>query len=223
VGKLAVPSLAAVLPTGIAEPGGKANFLISGTFTAVGPSAPFYAYGPFNVVIWGSVNTTLTTTAGSNAASVVSGTGIVIGQAINSPLGNVPPGTTWLTFSGTTGTLAFPPGFSAANVVGGTDANAVFMTTILGATATINIERSFDGGLTWLMAGVGGTGTGATYGMPTSNPSNGPPAPISVVVGEPEQSVLYRLNCVSYASGTVNYRLSGTGAAASAWAFSSAI
>ncbi len=223
MGKAAVTALAAVLPTGLAEPGGKANALITGTFSAVGPSAPFYFYGPFNAVIWGSVSTTLNTTAGSNAATVSSGTGLIIGQTINSPAGNVPPGTTWLTFSGTSGTLAFPPGFTSANVVTGADANAVFMTTVIAATATINIERSFDGGLSWIMAGVGGTGTGASYALPTSAPSNGPVAPISVVVGEPEGSVLYRLNCVSYASGTVNYRLSATGAAASAWAFSSAI
>jgi hypothetical protein len=38
--------------------------------------------------------------------------------------------------------------------------------------------------------------------------------PVSLTFGEPERGVLYRLNCLSYASGVVNYRLSSTGMAA---------
>ncbi len=50
-----------------------------------------------------------------------------------------------------------------------------------------------------------------------------PHHPAHGIVGEPEQSVLYRVNCVVYTSGTPVYRISATGAAAVAWAVSSAV
>lgn len=73
--------------------------------------------------------------------------------------------------------------------------------------ATVQIERSFDGGTTWLIAGVGGTGTQAIYS--TNNQD------VSVVADEPERGVLYRLHCTIYASGTINYRISTTGSSGS--------
>ena len=179
-----------------------ANAVVSGTITAVGPTAPFAFYGPFNVVAYASITTTLTTTAGSNSASVASGTGLAIGNAIK--VANVPYGTTWLTFSGTSGTLAFPPGITTASVLAGADAAASFTGAAISFSGTIQLERSFDGGATWVVCNVGGTGTLAQWTAGT---------PISVVVGEPEKQVLYRLNCIAYTSGTINYRISETGAA----------
>ncbi len=203
---------------GVPPANDKANFVISGTFTAIGVSQPFYAYGSFNCVIWGSTNTTLTiASAGATTGTVGSATGLANGQTIKSTL--VPPGTTF-TISATTVTFVLPPGFTAANILAGTDAGALFMTTA--CSGTVDLERSFDGGATWLMCGVGGLGAGATYvlGSQVTTPIA---VPISFVTSEPEGGMLYRLNCLAYTSGTINYRISGTGAAAMAWAPSSVI
>lgn len=69
-------------------------------------------------------------------------------------------------------------------------------------TATIRLERSFDGGTTWYVVGVGGTGAQAVYSTPNQD--------VSVVFTEPEKGVLYRLNCTAYTSGTIAYRISTT-------------
>lgn len=245
-----------------------------------------------NVAIWASVVTALTTTNASGSASVVSGTGIAVGSAINST--NVPRGTTWKTFSGTSGTLAFPivtlpatdlslaagtatlpPGSNVSRLVGatvtvasnasrvtipaGTTVAAVFQTDIaptidnpgrpgivqlsaaptavsslkdpvplqfaltnnsvttgvdaaasftdaaLAFVGTIQIERSFDGGATWILCNIGGAGAPAIYNAGT---------PVNLTFGEPEKDVLYRLNCTAFTSGTINYRISQTGGAA---------
>lgn len=92
----------------------------------------------------------------------------------------------------------------------------LFNTVIYGASgpngswnASVQIERSFDGGTTWVVAGVGGTGTQAVYS--TNNQD------VSVELYEPERGVLYRLDCTAYTSGTINYRISTTGGAATTW------
>lgn len=96
-------------------------------------------------------------------------------------------------------------------VVTGTDTAATYtgFEIVAAASTTFNIERSFDGGRTWLICGIGGSGQPAQYVMTT---------PISVTFGEPERNVLYRLNCIAFgsqASGTtLNYRISATGMAA---------
>ena len=258
----------------LAKPSGDlADYVVTGKLTAVGPGIPYQVFGPFNIAIWASVNTALTTSKGSSSASVASGTGVAKGGAINSV--NVPPGTTWSAFSGTSGTLAFPTvtlaGFSLAPeamlsmssgydlnklvgaavtgpnipgsttvssvdtvagtitlnnaptaatptktpeffsfaltnnaVVTGTDSDAIFTGAGATWTGTVQIERSFDGGSTWIVANVGGGGALAQFGA----------GPVSVAFGEPEKGVLYRLNCIAYTSGTINYRLSASGAAA---------
>lgn len=72
--------------------------------------------------------------------------------------------------------------------------------------ATIRLERSFDGGVTWYICGVGGGGQQAIYNTVNQD--------VSFVASEPEKGVAYRLNCSAYTSGTINYRLSTTGGAA---------
>lgn len=181
-----------------------ATDVVSGSFSAVGVSASHPFYGSFNIFIYNTINTALTTTNASSSASVASGTGIAAGQPIKSV--NVPPGTIWATFSGTSGTLAFPPGFTNANVVSGTDNAAIFDGGAY--SATVQLERSFDGGSTWLICGVGGGGQQAVYTAGTI---------VSIVASEPERGMLYRLNCPAYTSGTINYRLSTSGLAAMAW------
>lgn len=62
--------------------------------------------------------------------------------------------------------------------------------------ASVQLERSFDGGTTWLPLTANGT---QIYKFT---------APCSEGGDETEAGVLYRLNCTAYTSGTVNYRLS---------------
>lgn len=83
-----------------------ANTVVQDIFAAVGPGLPFAVRGPMNIAIWGSFATTLTTTNGSTTATVGAGGAMAPGASINSV--NVPRGSTWATFSGTSGTIALP-------------------------------------------------------------------------------------------------------------------
>lgn len=87
-------------------------------------------------------------------------------------------------------------------VATGADAAASFTGNAISYTASVQLERSFDGGKTWIVCNVGGSGALAIY-------SNG--TPISLSFGEPEREVLYRLNVTTYSAGRINYRLSTTG------------
>lgn len=177
--------------------------MVSGSFAAIGPSAPFCFWGSFNAALWSSVTTTLTTLAAGTTGTVTSATGLAKGQPINSTL--VPRGTTIGNLVGTTITFAFPPGHTAAEVTAGADAAASFVGAVW--TGTIQLERSFDGGATWVSAGIGGGGNPAVY---TGATQSG--APVSIVVSEPEASVAYRWNCTAYTGpATINYRISQTG------------
>lgn len=179
-------------------PGDQANEVLSGTFSATGVSGPFPAFGWFNVSLWGSIATALTTTSGSASATVGSGTGLVQGMGVNGV--NVPAGTTIATVSGTSVTLAFPPGFTAADVVGGVDNTATYATTAV--SGSVQLEKTFDGGATWLIASYQPTGDAALFTNPQS---------VSLTFNEVERGVAYRMNCVGYTSGTLHYRLSATG------------
>ncbi len=281
---MGVPAQAGVGASGVPPLNDQANGVVSGVISAIGPGLPFSFIGQGNGLLYASVNTTLTTANGSNAATVVSGTGLAVGGSVNSV--NVPPGTTWATFAGTSGTLALPTqtyygsigstgiisglasttnllgstvtgpnigngvtvveiitaavpqtsGSNAAPVLGsvqlsaapssvptlntqnpfafaltntciktGADAAAIFTGASTTFVATVQLERCFDGGKTWLPCNIGGSGTLASYNVGT---------PVSLTFGEPERGVLYRFNCLAYTSGTINYRLSSTGAAA---------
>ena len=264
--------------------GEQANNVLTGKTVAVGASQPQAIFGVANLAIYASFNTTLTTTNGSTAASVSSGGTIAPGCAIQSV--NVPPGTIWATFSGTSGTLALPtislqgnlnangvisglaatsgllgaavsgPGIPAGAVVGailspaipttsysnagptygsvqlsnpatvpqavigqqtfnfalttqavttGVDANAIFTGAAIVYSGTVQLERSFDGGATWIVCNIGSSGTLAQWTTGT---------PVSLSFTEPERGVSYRVNVAAYSSGTINYRLSQTAGAA---------
>lgn len=275
--------------SGIPPLGDQATAVLLGQITAVGPTAPFAFRGPMNLSIWDSINTALTTTAGSLTASVNSATGLAAGNAINSV--NLPRGSTIGVLSGTTVTLALAPrthrgtisaggqitlagptdrllgatvtvpsasvqGITlpanttvtavlqayvapslndqkgvpgiiqlSANptlipgdpaprafqfaltgngvVVTGADAAATFTGSGITFNATVQLERSFDGGLTWIACNLGTAGAIAQWLT----------GPISFTFGEPEKQTLYRLNCLAYTSGTINYRISQTGGA----------
>lgn len=65
-------------------------------------------------------------------------------------------------------------------------------------SATARLERSFDGGTTWIPVSLDALGDYVSYTQP-----------VSVTGFECENGVLYRVNDTAYVSGTVNYRLSG--------------
>lgn len=287
---MGIPAPAGVGASGLPPAGDGANGVVSGTFTAPGPSQPFAFRGPMNLALWGPVASALTTTAGSLAATVGSATGLAAGYAIKSA--NVPKGATIGALAGANVTLAIPPvtywGFvdgvtaqitgildttgmvgaavTGANLPAGTTVLAITVpsvpptndsagtlgvvqisniptaatankfkpdpytfarngnaVTVTGAdaaatysgsgvnfTGSVQLERSFDGGATWLVCNVGGGGTLAVYSAGT---------PVNLSFGEPEKNVLYRLNCTALAAGTIAYRISETGGAAESLAF----
>lgn len=63
--------------------------------------------------------------------------------------------------------------------------------------ATVRLERSFDGGATWIPVSKDSSGADASF-----------TAPCGVTGAEPEDGVLYRANCTAFTSGTINYRVS---------------
>ncbi len=283
---MGIPAPIGLAASGLPNLGDAANAVISGQITAVGPQPPFCFRGPMNLELYASINTALTTTIGSLAATVASATGLAAGAAIKSV--NLPGGSTIGALAGTNVTLAltprthfgtidssgkftgsfptdrilgatvtteanseqltlpsnttvtgviqqyipasqFSPGqpgivqFSAAPtvlppennqvpllfaltgngiVVTGADAAALFTGAGVTFSATVQLERSFDGGYTWIVCNAGAALAQWTLG------------PISITFGEPEKNVLYRFNCIAYTSGTINYRISQTGGAA---------
>ena len=190
--------------SGAPPAGDRANAVINGTMTAIGVTPVFSFAGYFNLVMWGSVATTVTTTAGSATATVGSGTGIAIGQTIISA--NIPAGSVVANISGTTLTIGLPAGSTAANIAAGAGTAITFETVAV--DATVQLERCFDGGVTWIPDTIQG-GTTAMSFLDFSA--------VSQRILEPEQGVFYRLNCVEYTSGTINYRISETGTRATSF------
>jgi len=86
----------------------------------------------------------------------------------------------------------------------GADAKAIFTGAAVDYVGTVQLERSFDGGNTYIVCNIGAAGVLAQFTAGT---------PVSVTFGEPEKNVLYRLNCIAYTSGVINYRISQTGGA----------
>ena len=68
-----------------------------------------------------------------------------------------------------------------------------FNITVSGGVAVVQVERSFDTGVTWFVV--------LSDSLRTALPE-------SFTLSEPEFGVLYRLNCTAWTSGTVTYRLS---------------
>lgn len=97
---------------------------------------------------------------------------------------------------------------ASAGLTSGTDNNAVFTGAAIGLTGQIQLERSFDGGQTWIPANIGGSGALAQFSTAT---------PVSIAFGEPERETLYRLNLTALtpaAGNSLHYRISATGQAA---------
>jgi hypothetical protein len=131
-----VPAPLGVGASGLPPAGDQANAVLSGVFTAVGASAPFAFRGPMNVEIVAELTDALTTTAGSLAATVASGSSLAVGDAIGSTL--VPYGTTIGAIAGTAVTLALPPvTLYGVTQAGGTTIGGLSSTAgLVGATVT---------------------------------------------------------------------------------------
>ena len=285
---MGLPAPVGLGASGVPPLGDLANAVVSGKLTAVGPGLIFDFAGPFNVDIWGTINTSLATTTGSLSATLGSGTGITAGGSINGA--NVPVGSTLGTVSGTAATIVLPTrtywadgafissgspnivmsqtpaeivgatisspyfaggttvvsivqaalpaqpttGFagasgivqlsavatseptnaglvpiqfalSSASIKSGTDAAALFAGAAVMFTGAVQLEKSFDGGVTWIVD-MNSAGTQLLFTNPTTQ--------IALRIGEPELGVLYRVNCTVYSAGNVNYRISATGAGA---------
>jgi hypothetical protein len=84
-----------------------------------------------------------------------------------------------------------------------------YFNVTLGGTfsATTVLQKSFDGGSTWV-----------TAAYPQTNVLVSFTAPIGIILFEPERGVLYQLSC-TYTSGTVNWRMSANGRMAMTEAF----
>jgi len=96
-------------------------------------------------------------------------------------------------FTATGQSESFRPDLRSTHMPG-----ATFNLSIWGTfTGTIELERSFDDGSTWLKCSRDSAGTAASF-----------TAAASVVVEEPEAGVLYRLNATALSVGTANYRMS---------------
>jgi hypothetical protein len=88
----------------------------------------------------------------------------------------------------------------------GDDAAALFTGAGITFNATVQLERSFDGGATFIPGNIGAGALAQFTGAAVT--------PVDLTFGEPEKNVLYRLNCLAWTSGTINYRISQTGGAA---------
>lgn len=87
------------------------------------------------------------------------------------------------TFTGTGRSASFTPRQGAA-----------FNVSLWGTfVATVQMERSFDNGVTWLPLTAAGTQMYVWTG------------PASEIAAEPMPGVLYSLRCTAFTSGTVNY------------------
>jgi hypothetical protein len=102
--------------------------------------------------------------------------------------------------------------FTAPGHTAGVEIFGVFNLVIFGSggpngawTGSGRLERSFDGGTTWIVCNVGGGGQQAVWATGTD---------VSLTTGECEKGVLYRLNFTDLSVGTVNWRFSGNGQAA---------
>lgn len=63
-------------------------------------------------------------------------------------------------------------------------------------SGTVIIERSFDGGTTFLPLATDTIGTANAYTVP-----------VTLSVNESEPGAIYRLRCSAYVSGTISYRM----------------
>lgn len=194
-----------------------------GTFaTAAGtiklPPQVYYGTLTANVAQIGG----LTTTAGLVGASVTSpffGAGVTVSSVLVAavPATDFSPGVPGIVVTsaapasmpGQSGQVPISFGVTANGILAsGSDTAATFTGLAVVFTATIFVERSFDGGATWLLCNQSNVGTVLSFSAGT---------PVSITLSEAERNVLYRLNCsilTPISLTSINYRISQTGSAA---------
>lgn len=94
----------------------------------------------------------------------------------------------------------------------GADATATFTGAGILFNATVQLERSFDGGATWIPCNIGGSGGLAQWVGDGSTTGS----PISLAFGDPEAGMIYRLNALAFSAVSnvaLKYRISTTGQA----------
>ncbi len=89
--------------------------------------------------------------------------------------------------------------FTGAAVGPGHALNGFYNLTLWGAIATVILQKSFDGGSTWVPVSLDNIGTPASFTTTTTG--------YTLSVFEPECNVLHRLECTAVA-GTLSYRFS---------------
>lgn len=88
--------------------------------------------------------------------------------------------------------------FTGAGAGASMSFTGTYNVTISGTfVAAVALQRSFDQGVTWH------TMANDVYGTPASFTG-----PITFIAFEAEDGVLHRLNCTSWTSGTIDWRLS---------------
>lgn len=76
--------------------------------------------------------------------------------------------------------------------------NGCYNVTVYGTfVGTVVLERSFDAGVTYVAVLRPAGSTAVSYTAPSSE-----------VIPEPEKTILHRLRCSAYTSGTISYRMS---------------
>ena len=177
------------------------------------------------------------TTAGSNVlafmpeaaanlvGAAVTGPGIAPGTTVTSVVSPAVPGAPTASGSSPFGSVTlsqpatasepthpFPNLFNFAlgpqAIKSGVDTSALFTGAGITYSGAVQLERSFDGGQTYIVGNSGGAGALAQFPVGT---------PVSLSFTEMERNVLYRLNCTAFtpqAGIVLNYRLSQTSGAA---------
>ncbi len=103
---------------------------------------------------------------------------------------------------------------TASGVLAGVDNAATFTGSSIEFVGTIELQRSVDGGQTYITCNIGGAGQLAQYSSGT---------PVSFIAGECERGISYRWACIAYTSGVINTRLSTTGQAATSLAINATV
>ena len=87
---------------------------------------------------------------------------------------------------------------TAGNTILAPTNGAVLNVSVWGTfVGVVQLERSFDGGAIWSAVSRDIVGSAAQFNVP-----------FSLQIRETEAGVLYRVSCISFSSGTINYRLS---------------
>lgn len=164
-------------------------------------------------IYMGSLPTSLATLVGATIVSpyFASGTTVTAVDATTRIVttSNAPTG-----LSGVNDNILFefqPDGH--AIVTSGADATAKFTGASLFFNATVQLERSFNGGATWVPCNIGGSGALAQWVGDGSTTGTA----ISLAFGDPEAAMVYRLNTLAYSAVSnvaLKYRISTTGQAA---------